>query len=565
MSEYLSEESYEFEFEDDEESVDEIKDNNDRETLQTQYYTAKAFKDDNSAKAIKQLTEITENDVDNDTALWIFKLMKQIAKIYFQNHEFDKSLQILENLSKFIDHIEDKDYLEESVNKMFNNYSIMKDSKYVLKLTKIVLHMIDLMGKSNNNDRLWIKVTLSRFSVLQSDKRNLEECGHIIRDLRLKLDQVSDIIRDAYLLEIIACEIDLTSLHDDMDVEQLTRLYNQSLTITSPVTHPRIIGVIKQCGGKIEFFNGNYENSRLNFYESFKQYDESGASEKNIIFKYLILLSIITENEFNPFESQETQHYIQEEEFESLVLLINIFNELDLHGLHAFITGLPKYNEFHTNMIFNKSLSLIQDLIIEKILINFFKSYSVVQFEFLEKYLDLPESDLIWKIFKLNNHGKITNIKINFIDKIIECCNSSMTLDNINSKAVLTNMKCLDAINFIDNRCSDVDDMNVDTNFESKKPKRNNLIVSQLIFVNKLMADKTILKCTTVWINSLRNTFPQLQKPELSTKDQIFTEQKAEKKSETSSNFKSSLADLANNDSRKIHLLNIWTTELLNR
>ncbi|CAH6722669.1 putative COP9 signalosome complex subunit 2 [[Candida] jaroonii] len=515
-SDYLTEESYEFEFEDDEGSEVEL-DNNEDEQLQNQYYNAKAYKDDNLNLAIEKLKEITDNEPNNENMIWIYKSTKQIAKIYFHQQQFDKFLESLKSLIKLIPEVDDKSYLEESINKIFMNYTNIKDNSIVLRICDVILEMMSMLGKSNNNDRLWIKVNLNKLSILLLDSSNSKICHEIITELNQKLNEVSDITRDSFSLEVIASEIELLTITNDLDMDRLVYLYEKSTTITSPVTHPRIIGIIKECGGKIEFFKKKYENSRQNFYESFKQFDESGSIEKNKVFKYLILLSIISENEFNPFESQETQHFVEEEEFRLLIDLIEIFNDLNLKDFEILVNDMAKYpksSDFSNDDIVIKSFQLIKDLIIDKILINLCKAYSNIKFDYLTEFLNLPEDKIVKKILKLSNSGRLSNIKINFIDRIIECEDNSIKLQ-INNKMILNNFKNFSALNFQ----IDDDKMQVD--------KKRVSVQDQLLFItSKNPMENEYLGFIDHWFGSIINSIPKYKKGKLSTKDKIFIEQK---------------------------------------
>jgi hypothetical protein len=57
----------------------------------------------------------------------------------------------------------------------------------------------------------------------------------------------------------------------------LQALYEQSLHIKSAIPHPLIRGVIRECGGKMHLREGEYEKAHTDFFEAFKNYDESGS------------------------------------------------------------------------------------------------------------------------------------------------------------------------------------------------------------------------------------------------------------------------------------------------
>lgn len=88
------------------------------------------------------------------------------------------------------------------------------------------------------------------------------------------------------------------------------------------------MGVIKECGGKMwmgerkdtsfahRTFNftypppGQWNRASEDFFESFRNYDETGSPQRIQVLKYLVLANMLTGSEVNPFDSQETKPYV---------------------------------------------------------------------------------------------------------------------------------------------------------------------------------------------------------------------------------------------------------------
>jgi hypothetical protein len=51
-------------------------------------------------------------------------------------------------------------------------------------------------------------------------------------------------------------------------------LYEKSLSVKSAVPHPRILGVIRECGGKAHLQDHSWSKAYEDFWEAFKNYDE---------------------------------------------------------------------------------------------------------------------------------------------------------------------------------------------------------------------------------------------------------------------------------------------------
>lgn len=51
----------------------------------------------------------------------------------------------------------------------------------------------------------------------------------------------------------------------------------------------------------------NWNAASQDFFESFKQFDESGSPQRIQVLKYLVLSYMLMGSEINPFDSQETK------------------------------------------------------------------------------------------------------------------------------------------------------------------------------------------------------------------------------------------------------------------
>jgi hypothetical protein len=56
-----------------------------------------------------------------------------------------------------------------------------------------------------------------------------------------------------------------------------------------------------------QFFNfreGEFEKAHTDFFEAFKNYDESGSPRRTTCLKYLVLANMLMKSGINPFDSQ---------------------------------------------------------------------------------------------------------------------------------------------------------------------------------------------------------------------------------------------------------------------
>lgn len=87
-----------------------------------------------------------------------------------------------------------------------------------------------------------------------------------------------DLKKGTQLLEIYALEIQMHTAQRNS--KKLRELYEKSLKVQSAIPHPRIMAVIRECGGKMHMEEESWEDAQKDFFEAFKNYDESGSPRR---------------------------------------------------------------------------------------------------------------------------------------------------------------------------------------------------------------------------------------------------------------------------------------------
>lgn len=536
--EFYSEESYEFEFEDEEDSGsdnagchdEQLGAEDENTSLETMYYNAKSLKYDDTNAAIEALRKVILVPATTpDDIKYSFKSHKQLVKISFHAGDFDASLASIKNMLNVLPEVSGT-YGEDSLNKMVHNLSTAANPEFVAELYNIILLFLeqDRVRDSPGFDRLWLRITVNKLRVAL-EERDLPVCAKLIAETRTKLENVSEFNRKQYLLDVIAAEIEYLSLLTPLNLTKLNQLYKQSIDITTAVTHPRLIGVIQECGAKLYFYKGNYEKARLEFYDSFNSYDEAGSPLKKKILKYLTLCSLLTENQFNPFESQETNTYSTLPEYTQLLQLIRAYDESDLAGLITVIqTIMSSSDPLAKDDIFLHASKQIVVNLKAKLIKNYMKAYSVIKLNFLEEKLHLSSIELENLLRRLVITGKLQNVKLDFVRGIAMSGNSTAVHFplSLSPKEIHYNMKMASVVNVLQVASrTGKDGMDID------RPKQNysSKDANKFLFpVERPGSDIDCLKLVELWFLYVHSCIPVPVKNELSQKDQVAFEQKAE-------------------------------------
>ncbi len=186
--------------------------------------------------------------------------------------------------------------------------------------------------QSTNNERLWLKTNL-KLAKLLLDRKEYGAAVKKLRDLHKacqRPDGSDDPSKGTYSLEIYALEIQMFS--ETKNTKQLKALYNRALEVKSAVPHPRVMGIIRECGGKMHMSEENWHAAQSDFFESFRNYDEAGSLQRIQVLKYLLLATMLMKSDINPFDSQETKPYKSDPRILAMTELVDAFQRDDIHG-----------------------------------------------------------------------------------------------------------------------------------------------------------------------------------------------------------------------------------------
>ena len=149
--------------------------------------------------------------------------------------------------------------------------------------------------KSANNERLWFS-TNQKLGRLYLDAKKISEVEIIIEVLKKSCQTSSgadDISKSAQFLEVLCLEIQLCSA--TKNTARLRQIYPKTLSLakTASVSDPRIMGVIREEGGRMRMDEKNWSGAYDEFFEAFKSYQEVGNVRARDSLKYVVLASML--------------------------------------------------------------------------------------------------------------------------------------------------------------------------------------------------------------------------------------------------------------------------------
>lgn len=225
-----------------------------------------------------------------------------------------------------------RNYSEKSINNMLDYIEKGVDGPDSIRCMEQFYSLTLDSLKSTNNERLWLKTNI-KLAKLLLDRKDYGAVTKKLKELHRtcqREDGSDDPSKGTYSLEIYALEIQMFA--ETKNNKQLKLLYQRALKVKSAVPHPRIMGIIRECGGKMHMSEENWKEAQSDFFESFRNYDEAGSLQRIQVLKYLLLTTMLMRSTINPFDSQETKPYKTDPRISAMTELVDAYQRDDVHS-----------------------------------------------------------------------------------------------------------------------------------------------------------------------------------------------------------------------------------------
>ncbi|KAK9916582.1 hypothetical protein WJX75_004481 [Coccomyxa subellipsoidea] len=372
-------EDYGFEYSDEdvqEEDVD----------IENQYYNSKGMLEGDPEEALKGFQEVVS--MEPDKGEWGFRALKQIVKLHFKLGNTDSMLEAYREMLSFTKSAVTRNASEKKINSLLDFVSSSTDMKLLQDFYGTTL---DALVEAKN-DRLWFKTQL-KLCGLWFKLKEYGRASKILRELHKACqaeDGSDDLKKGTQLLEIYALEIQMHT--EQKNTKRLKELYNKALTIKSAIPHPRILGIIRECGGKMHMHERSWSDAATDFFEAFKSYDEAGAVRRIQCLKYLVLATMLMESAVDPFDAQEAAPYKQDPEVLAMTNLVAAYQQNDILGFERILKTNKRtiYDDPFIRNYIEDLLKKIRTQVVLKLI----QPYTRIRIPFVSQQLNIPEYDV---------------------------------------------------------------------------------------------------------------------------------------------------------------------------
>ncbi len=293
----------------------------------------------------------------------------------------------------------------EAINSILDTIATATDTIVLSEMYEITLIAL----KTANNERLWLNTNLKLAKLyLEGNKvSDVERLLCVLKKACQLPDGSDDVSKGTTLLEIYCLEIQLCSLTQDMS--RMQSIYPKTVN-NSAVSDPRIMGIIREEGGKMQMAESNWMEAYNEFYEAFRNYQEAGNSRARDCLKYVVMASILSLSDINPFAAREVKAFADDPE---IVAMSDLRQSLEANDLARFektvnnkknrildepflmkyLTPLRRRIREQVNIAVG-SFSLLNVYSIYQVLLSVVRPYQRVTMQFLATELMLKEEEV---------------------------------------------------------------------------------------------------------------------------------------------------------------------------
>ncbi|KAI1203696.1 putative COP9 signalosome subunit 2 [Nemania serpens] len=376
-------EDYDFDYEDsDEQDSGDV-------GIENKYYNAKQTKKNDPEGTIDEFLGIPA--LETEKGEWGFKGLKQAIKLEYLLGRYDKAVEHYTELLTYVKSAVTRNYSEKSINNMLDFIERESENETAQRCMEQFYSLTLTCFQSTNNERLWLKTNI-KLAKLLLDRKEYLSVARKLRELQKACqrdDGSDDPSKGTYSLEIYALEIQMYA--ETRNNKQLKVLYQKALRVRSAVPHPKIMGIIRECGGKMHMSEENWKDAQSDFFESFRNYDEAGSLQRIQVLKYLLLTTMLMKSNINPFDSQETKPYRNDPRIAAMTELVDAYQRDDMH---RYVNVLQKNQDILADPFIAENIDEVTRNMRTKAVVKLIAPYTRMKVGWIARQLKISEAEV---------------------------------------------------------------------------------------------------------------------------------------------------------------------------
>jgi len=398
---------FEYESDDDPYGGGDAEEDGDEEAIQIEntFYEADDNKQNFPEQALEQFQRVVALESSRgQEVVWRFKALQNVVILCGRVGRFDEMAARYRDLLSYMDQVTRND-ASEAINTVLDSVNSTNSASDLTKLETIYELTLDAL-KATANQRLWFStsVKLAKLHLEMNDVQKLQRLVRTLHKTCQKPDGSDDVSKGSHLLEVYALEIQMCTLTKNS--LRMKEIYPKTINLTSAIADPRNVAVIRESGGKMYMSEKKWEAAYNEFFEAFKNYQETGnATRAKIMLKYVVLANMLALSSINPFDSREAKVYQDDPEISAMASLRTAYEQNDIRTIDQLLTN-PSYRILSDAFIRTYLQDLLRNIRLQ-VLQNIIKPYHCVGLDFLAKEINVPSEEVVSLLVQLILDEKI--------------------------------------------------------------------------------------------------------------------------------------------------------------
>jgi COP9 signalosome complex subunit 2 len=266
------------------------------------------------------------------------------------------------------------------------------------------MYQLILGSLKSSNERLWFATSL-RLGKIYLDEKNFEPLNELLFELkhacRTPEAQASgitdftdfnqyDVSKGNLLLEAFALEIQMCI--ETREQRRMKEIFQTTKRFSVVIEDPRVVGIIKECGGKIYMTEKRWGMAEQEFVESFKSLLDVGSSKAQTLLKYVVLASLLSGSGVDYLITREAKIFAQDSEIIAMVTLKQAFENNDIKSIQEVLSDKnvnlladPFINNYLNDLLRSVHLKALEAMC---------KPYKSVKLSFLAANLNVSADEI---------------------------------------------------------------------------------------------------------------------------------------------------------------------------
>ncbi|CAM9586252.1 unnamed protein product [Chrysoparadoxa australica] len=345
---------------------------------------------------------------------WRFKALQHLVILHLKLGAYKEMIERYTEMLKYVGDVT-RNECTDSINSILDAVSTCTDTDVVVKTYEVTLNSLKLAS----NERMWFNTNVKLAKVFLDSKdwaaaqRTIDEMH---RSCQLP-DGSDDTAQAGSLLEVYSLIVSYATITKNRAL--MKEVYPKITGLKTAVEDPRVMGGIREAGGKMFMEMHNWKSAFSEFYEGFRNYQEAGNSRAKDCLKYVVLANMLALSDINPFAAREAKVYQDEKEVAAMMDLRLAYEGNDLARFER--TLRKKQNRIMDDPFIMGFIAPLRQRMREQVLLALVRPYEKVSLDFLAAELELSVKEVEELLVDLILNDRMEGL----IDQINGCLNLS--------------------------------------------------------------------------------------------------------------------------------------------